>query len=271
MKHYPIHCCDLNSTPKVELNKPIESLILLLGFVLVFASCKEDNTLQPRVSKLNRPPFSIVSVNPPVGYSGTLITVVLRKERDSVYLWDQYELNGYREYAYPSQGDTLKIRFPLLQTFTGLYALAFDLRIDSMYRIKIDFTPYPETCAQPICVKWFYEDTVSHLLFQNYYIHGAWSGRISQDTVYLQYLLEFPDAVSRGSAVFLNHGVHQLPSFLSYTLSYSPGGFRDTLRRGLVKIDKWDPQGIVSGAIFSSDTVDPYLRFFQTYFYVRLQ
>lgn len=224
--------------------------------------------MQPFYDASTDTAFVLLSVTPTFGYAGTLITVAIDTSRDPHTFGSSYQLNGDWlpvEYWSP---ETVQLRLPRLLTFTGMYIDAGNLRTYDRRLIKIDFRPVPEACGDSVCVAWFDTDTVTEALADRYSRGIEWTMEASGDTINLRYSYELPNEVYHTVTTFVDRGPGVLPRFVRHTIQAYPP-FQDTLRLGLIKIDQWDPRGIVSGGIFRSEGPSPYYRYFQTYFFAR--
>lgn len=245
---------------------------ILLLIALAPSGCNNDDGFAPNAPKSRFPAINIMNVEPPTGYAGTLIKITFHRERDSVYVPFEYRLNGYIGWPERLDHDSLWIRFPHILTYTGLYLSVIDYRGHSIDTVRVNFMPFPEMCLVPVCVRWYYGDSVTEAISLRYSQNQRWSCSISSDTIRLEVSYYLPDELHT-SLSLISRGTNELPEFLSF-VRYgwnSFGRVHDTLRTGLVKIDQWNTQGILSGGVFSSDENNPTLRFYQIYFFVQLQ
>jgi hypothetical protein len=215
------------------------------------------------------PPISIVSVDPPAGYAGTMIKVTVQRQSDSIGCLLHYILNSDEAYVWRIRGDSVWILFPYVLSYSGMYIQAFDRRTSSHYALRVEFGPYWEVYPKPFSVIWWNNNWSIEAEYP--WIQESYTNKTvinSGDTTTLVYLSEGPDWVIHKNYVFLIRTGSQLPAFLQFVqYGYDYHFFNDTLRSGLVKLERWDPHGVICGAVFSSDTANSRMKYFQEYFY----
>jgi hypothetical protein len=222
---------------------------LSLAVCFITLSCYKDLDII-RPPEIPPAPVKIVSIEPNIIVAGTQVQIVIERANDSVEVLGPI-LNTENLYVDRWVHDSLSFMFPYIISFTGMYFEVHDPSTDSSFHLNIDITPHPEICGDSICVAWSNIDTVK----LNYFSTG-WIPSTSGDTITLSWEELGPDFFYGKYLTFIDNGPDRLPTFVSFKVNDTLPGFepRRILKRGYIKIDQWDPQGIIRGVIFPLDS-----------------
>jgi hypothetical protein len=220
--------------------------------LLTLYYCSE--TSNPVQSQSPKPRVFIKSIEPSQLQVGMDYKIAVGHENGNLDLYQNVVFNNRLWHDADSvRGDTIYSYVPYIH-FAPLYReLKIQAQIDSAQYYDIDTVyVFPNTCQNGVCISW--NDLKNINENDSHYWGKIWTGETNQDTVILTHIMPFGDdgtATRELKLISNSHG--ELPEFISFerrVFEVHHGGFTDSLRNGLIKIQDWNLNGIVSGYIF---------------------
>lgn len=228
---------------------------LYVLLIIMLYSCESDIFIpEEKVPK-------ILKLIPSTPYKvGENLNLVLDKgdlEGESFHLhisiedyWYDWQLAGF---------DTFKTYIPFLPSEKTEFELKMHFYKNNSLSEKIEIIPENEAFYESIQVKFSdlerfeYKDVEKWL--RKHESIKSWQAKKDQDTITLLHIRPNHDESSLHSTFkFLDQGENKLPVFIEGT-RIEKGMFvrvNDTLKSGIIKIQEWNPVGIISGIIFPS-------------------
>ena len=225
--------------------------------LITLYNCVEtSNPLQPQSTK---PRVFIKSIDPSQLQVGMDFRVVVGYDNGNPSAYGSVVYNnGLWHDADSINGDTIYSYIPYLHFASPYRELRITASFDNINYYDVDTVyVFPNTCLSGICVGWNDLKTIKEEDSYSYSIDGleGWLGEIHQDTVRIwRRNLGCDEGSVLKEIKFLSNGSNILPELLSLKVDVFcwPHPTRtDSLRHGLIKIQEWSLNGVVSGYVFS--------------------
>jgi hypothetical protein len=249
------------------LNWTFPFIIIIVVFIL--SSCRDNSycPLPDYTGYIARPDTAIAI--PSRGVSGQKVKVVYRVKEKS-YKFESLEFNNISYPVDSLRGDTIYFTSPYMSEFFNS-RIVFSKSSEEKKVMQCGYTPYPEVLNSAVEIRWNDLDPVGEnsSLFLG---KAKWSCTENGNYVILNAMCNISNDTSGVSRIiFKDNGIYKLPSFIGY---YSENNIeeikkskRNSLTRGIVKIDNWSLTGIISGTIYSDFTDQNFLPYI-TKFYI---
>lgn len=232
--------------------------IILSAFVSLFESCKDD----PVIPEIKSPNAYIESVKPNGPYKiGELIKIIIKIDNSHAYLTsNQVFFNDRSQFDYYINQDTIITYVPYIPTTLNRWVLHVKTYLNPgknslIYDLVDTIDVIPADYLEGIKVKWNDLGAISEkdsftdgIFIGNNY---KWTGKISGDTVTVSQKIPGSQGSDLVTLTFLDRGKDVLPQIIKITRTVEDSSTKESLnlQNGLVKIQSWNRNGIVSGIV----------------------
>lgn len=229
-------------------------VIIIFGILLsvINYSCNGSSTypFEPH-AYIQKSTFDSANANTSIVFAGTILKISTSTDLPPSNVAYYGILNNILFSEDSCTADTGYFTFPYVTWFTGLKLFAFDRSKTKAYPLNLNIRPYPEISKDSVGVVWNNAQTVGKDMALRSTLGAGWKLYVSGDTVSL--ISEYYDPSSDiywYVLHFKNNGNNQLPNFLSYEeYNFGPTFFM-SLKTGIIKIQNWNPDSLISGAIY---------------------
>lgn len=231
--------------------------IFLISCTIIIPSCKKnDNIVESSLTQ------SGISFEPQRVKVGQKIKISIQDGNINFKPDEQIFFNGCWNMADSIVGNTIYTFVPYIPNAPEDWKVRIEMHSnDSVYQVEGVLKVETEASISPVTITWNPLNPVSE--GESFYYPKAysrqygWSGKKSNDTIYLTQI--YPASESYGEFKFLFHdnGPGKLPELISAVQILYPDFFptepytmRDTIKQVLVHIDKWGSGNVFSGRVF---------------------